>query len=510
MASADKGRLLRAHVFSTLCFLSGVAYLLWLTQHLNPFQPVMSGLFYAAEVVCFALFAVAAFDVWRLRFKPPTPIEAPNVLTHSVDVFIPTCGEPIEVVRATMAAAKVIHWSGPLTHYVLDDKGDPEVRDLAHTLGFVYLSRPVEGVPNENAKAGNLNFGLSRSSGDFVLVLDADQVPEPDIVSVLASYMKFDDVAFVQSRQHFILPEGDPFFNEDTVFYGTVQSGFDEANTVISCGSGVLYRREALEDIDGFATWNLVEDLTTSYTLHAAGWKSFYVPHSMAVGLAPDTVQGYYRQRGQWALDTMRLMWWRSPLFKRGLTWEQRLVYLTIGVSYLTAGFVVPFFFCIPIWTYLTGDFVLSGDIRTFAALRVLYFVFMALAMQSLFEGRQPARQFRSLSGMFPIYAVNTFKALFYPPGRKPGYTSNNAATGARINWPAWVLLAPQIVLVLANAVLPYYAVLAGTSPVKYVFVNCFISALCIWSLWPVLETGFLPKRYPDSLNMKVVYGVES
>ena len=99
--------------------------------------------------------------------------------------------------------------------------------------------------------------------------------------------MRFPRVAFVQSRQSYLVPEGDPFFNEDRVFYGAVQLAMDSHDTVIACGSAVLYRRAALDDIGGFAIWNLVEDLTTSYHLHARGWKSFYYPFALSEGLAP-------------------------------------------------------------------------------------------------------------------------------------------------------------------------------------------------------------------------------
>ena len=178
--------------------------------------------------------------------------------------------------------------------------------------GAVYLSRPGKNIPNENAKAGNLNFGLAHSHGDCVLILDADHVAQPNIVEVLTGYMKFERVAFVQSRQQFVVPEGDPFFSSDAVFYGSFLSGCDSTNAAISCGSGVLYRRKALEELGGFATWNLVEDLTTSYELRQAGIPSMCRMPSIT-GMAPDTIAGVYRQRRQWALDTIRLCLFGTP-----------------------------------------------------------------------------------------------------------------------------------------------------------------------------------------------------
>jgi cellulose synthase (UDP-forming) len=104
----------------------------------------------------------------------------------SVDVFIPCCGEPFQVIRTTIRAASQLRWSGPFTLYVLDDKNLPEVRRITEAFEAVYLSRPGEGLTNEDAKSGNLNFGFAHSQGDFILVLDADHISEPHTLEVLS------------------------------------------------------------------------------------------------------------------------------------------------------------------------------------------------------------------------------------------------------------------------------------------------------------------------------------
>ena len=183
----------------------------------------------------------------------------------------------------------------------------------------------------------------------------------------------------------------------------------------------------------GFATWNLVEDLTTSYNMHAAGWKSLYYQYPLSVGLSPMNVWGVYRQRGQWALDTLRLFFWDNPLFKRGLDAFGRTSYLIIALAYLCAAFVFPFFFVVPIWSYLTGGNVLYRHELEFAAYRGLYFVCMALAMHYLFRGRQAGKQFQVLTGLFPVYARAAVLALLYPSRRQRAYRPNNESGPRRV-----------------------------------------------------------------------------
>lgn len=513
MDREDRSRRLWARMYSILCFLTGGIYLIWVTFNLNPTEPWMTTAFFCAELACFGLFLVANISVWRPRFKPPSGHPAREIIHCSVDVFIPCCGEPLQVIRTTVRAASQIRWSGPFTLYVLDDKNLLEVRRIAKAFGAVYLSRPGEGIPNDNAKSGNLNFGFARSHGDFILILDADHIARPNIMEVLSGYMKFESVAFIQSRQQFIVPEGDPFFSSDPVFYGAFLPGCDGTNSVISCGSGVLYRRKALEELGGFVTWNLVEDLTTAYQLHARGWRSFYMPHAFITGMAPDTIAGVYRQRGQWALDTLRLLIFDTPFLKRGMPWRIRMTYLTIGMAYFCTGFVFPFFYVVPLWTYLTGSVVVTGNVVEFFGLRLAYFLAMTLAMHWLYRGQQPGRQFRALTGLFPVYIGAFLKVLCYPPGRKPGYKVSNQEENLRRKrhtLPDVILVLPQLLLFLANASLPYVAVLTGSAPAKPIFINVFISAVALWTLWPVLEATFGPTHYSEDLNMRTVYGFES
>ena len=185
------------------------------------------------------------------------------------------------------------------------------------------------------------------------------------------------------------MPEGDPFYNSDKVFYETIQLNNDQANAVISCGSGVMYRRRALQEMDGFATWNLVEDFTSSYELASRGWEGVYYPHALSRGLAPTTLAGVYRQRFQWCLDTMRVFFWDNPLFKSGLSWPQKTRFLCIMMSYLAGGLVFPLFYAVPLLVYCRGQSCVIGDELTYGILRGAYLLTTILMFRySLFRQR--------------------------------------------------------------------------------------------------------------------------
>lgn len=503
MDREDRRARIRSRFLAVATLASGAAYITWLFFTANPHHPWMAGVFIAAEILCLLLFVAASYTVWSLRYKPAEGLPIGEAAT--VDVFVTVCGEPVDVIRATVEGVAAIEWPGVLTVYLLDDGESEAVQLLAERYRFHYLCRKRPGVRITDAKAGNLNFGLDHSTGDFILVLDADQVPHPRILHALAGYMRFPQVGFIQSRQLFRVPEGDPFFNLDRVFYEAVQLGYDDRSNALSCGSGVLYRRAALVQINGFSSWNVVEDLTTSYDLHSAGWHSFYYPHPVTVGLAPSEIWGVYRQRSQWALDTMRLFFWDNPLLKRGLRWPSRMSYLVIPLSYLSAGFVFPFFFFIPVWTYLTGGSVLAGDELEFVVMRGIYFALMALALRSLFRRHQAGRQFQMLVGLFPVYAAGTFRAMAYPRSRSTRYVPNNAVR-ARTRRPAFVAVLPQLTLIAANAVLPFYALIERTAEPRLILSNAVISAGAMWSLLPVVFAALGKKVWREEQEPHAVH----
>ena len=184
-----------------------------------------------------------ALTMWRLKDRgepPPTP---PGL---TVDVFITTYNEPIDLVMETALAARAIRY--PHTTWVLDDGARPELRRLAEEHGLGYVSRGPEwdGMPR-HAKAGNLNNALQETQGEFLLILDADQIPDPLILDRTLGYFSHRRVALVQTPQWFFnVPESDPLGSQAPLFYGPIQQGKDGWNAAFFCGSNAILRREAL------------------------------------------------------------------------------------------------------------------------------------------------------------------------------------------------------------------------------------------------------------------------
>jgi cellulose synthase (UDP-forming) len=492
----------RARFFSLMALLVGSAYLAWLGRLVSISRGALDLFFFIAEALSYLLLCLLCYSTWTLRPNSP---ENPESQDHfSVDIFVPCCGEPLEIVATTLRAVQRINYR-PLEVYVLDDGASQGVAALAYSLGFHYLSRTQAGLPRQDAKSGNLNFGLSRSHGDLILVLDADQVPSPEILEHLVPIFRRRQVAYVQSKQAFFLPEGDPFYNSDKVFYETIQLHNDQANAVISCGSGVIYRRRALQEMEGFATWNLVEDFTSSYELVSRGWEGEYYPHALSRGLAPTTLAGVYRQRFQWCLDTMRIFFWDNPLFKSGLSWHQKTRFLFIMMSYLASGLVFPLFYAVPLAVYCRGHSCIIGDELTYGVLRGAYLLFTILMFHFLFIGKEPLKQFKMLCSLFPVHTLAILAALLYPPGRKPTYRVNNVNSLTHVS--PWWHLTPHLGFIFLHLGLPVAALMRGWCEPRLVFFNSLFSAVIIWILGDLVWAVIIRPRWVPAMDPRRVYG---
>ncbi|MEP7737807.1 glycosyltransferase family 2 protein [Nocardioides sp. 31GB23] len=181
--------------------------------------------------------------MWRLKERGDAPAAPPGL---TVDVFIATYNEPIDLVMRTARAAKDITY--PHRTWVLDDGNRPEMRAAAEAEGIGWLTRSADwaGMPR-HAKAGNLNNALLATDGEFLLILDADQVPLPEILDHTLGYFADERMALVQTPQWFVnVPASDPLGSQAPLFYGPIQQGKDGWNAAFFCGSNAVIRREAL------------------------------------------------------------------------------------------------------------------------------------------------------------------------------------------------------------------------------------------------------------------------
>lgn len=421
--------------------MSGTNYLWWRRLSLQGAHPYGIALL-TAEVLSFVFLWFTILLLMKVR-RRTEPVPPPF---GTLDVFIPVAGEPIEIVEATLVKALAIAY--PHQTYLLNDGFMANTADwmnvnhLARRYGVKCFTRKG-GV---RGKAGNLNHALKRTHGEFIAVIDADHQADIGLAHQTVGYFHDPDIGFVVTPQNFKMESKDVLGNRELAFYRFIQPAKDAVGAAFSCGNGALYRRSALASIGGFSEWNLVEDLHTSYRLHAAGWKSVYHPSPVTTGLTPETASAFAKQRLGWATDSLRMLLWDNPLKERRLGWTQRLHYFWTTFFYLVMTLQIVFM-AGPLLNAFLGVAVMRPPSMDSYLLHAVPYFTLLVAYTGALGGIQDglAAIFKSLY-LSPIYILALFRAATAIRG-KPPITSKKRSSGF-----SWLLMPQYLILGLMVA----------------------------------------------------------
>ncbi|MFJ6385715.1 glycosyltransferase family 2 protein [Kitasatospora sp. NPDC092039] len=424
-------------------------------------------------------------DSHDLLLRAWSPARAP-----SVDLLLPTAGEPLAVLDNAYRHTAAVQWPGELTVLVLDDAGRPEVRRLAESYGFQYRARPDRG---RFKKAGNLNHGLAEGTGEIVAVLDADFCPRPDFLHHLVPYLDNPGVGIVQSPQCFDTDADMSWLERaagatQEIFYRWIQPSRDAQDGTVCCGTNALYRRAALQRIGGFAEIDHSEDLYTGLALARAGWATRYVPALVAKGMSPTGLPAFISQQYRWCLGSLALV--RDPDFRKGpLPRSARLCFWNGILGYVTSAVNV---FAVPL-PALIMLFFRPEEIQPWQVLPFLPPIWVALVLlpaMSRTRWRFEVTRVQLLGGLCHVvaiaHALRRRSADWVPTGAVSG-GSSLARTVARIGvgWLGFVVLAGVAGLVRAALLYgwqPYWALAGLLALTAYTMVPL------IRELWPLLN----------------------
>jgi cellulose synthase (UDP-forming) len=273
---------------------------------------------------------------WRPRQMP------------SVDIFLPVCGEPPELLANTWhyVAGLVRAYPGPATAWVLDDGADPRARALASEAGLRYVVRLDRG---KDKKSGNLRSAFSWTSGEFFVVLDADFAPRPDFLAETLPYFDDSRVAIVQTPQFFRTSAAQTWVERaagavQEVFYRAIQTSRNRLGASICVGTCAVYRRASLEDQGGTTLIAYAEDVHTGLDVRREGWDLQYVPVVLTAGTCPSTLDAFARQQYRWCTGSTSTVL-TSRLWSVPMTHRARMTYVSGFCYYAStaaAVFAVP------------------------------------------------------------------------------------------------------------------------------------------------------------------------
>jgi cellulose synthase (UDP-forming) len=400
----------RAMVMAAVCAVLAIWYLSWLLGGAQVGNPALFALLIAAEG--FNLTQAVGFW-WTCSHQRMRPGRAPTG-EEAVDVLIPAYDEPLDVVEPTVAGAAALQ-GADVRVWLLDDGRRSEMEDMAARHGVGYLTRSE----NVGAKAGNLNNALRVTSAPFVAVLDCDHTPRPEFLERTVGYLEDFGIAFVQTPQYYANADDGPIAAaaaaQQNLFFGPIARGKDGLDSIFCCGTNVVFRRSALEEVGGFSEDSVTEDFELSVRLHEAGWRSVYVPELLACGLGPEDMASYVSQQQRWARGCLGAI----PLVLRSrLPWRMRLQYL-LSATYFLTGLTLLIYMSLPVIRIATGAQPLAAATADQFLLHFAPYYVGALATVALAGyGTYTYQAFALAAGSFWIHVQAAFNSLLRRPAR--------------------------------------------------------------------------------------------
>lgn len=345
------------HVLYWLALVSSLLYIGWRLFFTLPFTygtfSTICGVMLVVAEMMGIFEALQQFHGMKNNYEPKQPILNDKSMYPHVDVFIATYNESSELLYKTINGCQHMDYpdKSKVHIFLCDDGNRLEMRKLADNMQIGYLTREE----HIDAKAGNLNNALLHTSSPLIATFDADMIPLHDFLMEMVPYFflpYFEEkdgiwkqkqtpdehhVGFIQAPQSFYNADLFQYYlyaegkvpNEQDYFYRDVQLARNGTNSAIYGGSNTIISREALEAIGGFFTGVITEDFATGISIQAKGYHCYAISKILAIGLSPTDLKSLITQRERWARGCIQTLKKVHFLFKKGLTFGQKISYLS-------------------------------------------------------------------------------------------------------------------------------------------------------------------------------------
>lgn len=289
-----------------------------------------------------------------------------------VTMQLPIFNEVYVVERLLKSVSEIDYPKDLLQIQVLDDSTD-DTRELTgrcvqELQGRGFNVELIHRTDRTGFKAGALETGLASAQSDFVCILDADFVPNPDLLQKTIHFFTDPKIGMIQTRWGHL--------NRGYSLLTRVQAMFLDGHLLLEQtarsrsgrffnfnGTAGLWRRSCIDEAGGWQHDTLTEDLDLSYRAQLAGWKFIFLPDVITPAELPVDMNGFKSQQHRWTKGSVQTCKKLLPTI-----WRSDLP-LTIKIeatAHLTSNFAYLLLACLCVLLHPSTGGPQTGWLRTF------------------------------------------------------------------------------------------------------------------------------------------------
>jgi cellulose synthase/poly-beta-1,6-N-acetylglucosamine synthase-like glycosyltransferase/glycosyltransferase involved in cell wall biosynthesis/O-antigen/teichoic acid export membrane protein len=348
---------------------------------------ILSGIYFIDVVFNLFVILKSLYLPPELKFEAS---EIKNLISEFLPVYSILCPlfREAKVLPGFIDSIEKLNWpKEKLDVLLLLEEDDEETISTAASLNLPFYVRTII-VPNSEPKTKPkaCNFGLSKAIGEYLVIFDAEDRPEPDqLKKAYLGFKKTDEnVVCLQAKLNYFNPHQNLltrlFTAEYSLWFDVMLTGLQSINTTIPLGgTSNHFKINAIKNLEGWDPFNVTEDCDLGVRIFKKGLKTAIID-STTWEEANSNVANWLRQRSRWIKGYLQtyLVHNRNPIqFVKKHGWHAFIFQLIIGAR-MAFMLINPILWLLT-FSYFTLYSLVGPTIESFYPSIVLYMAVISL-----------------------------------------------------------------------------------------------------------------------------------
>lgn len=236
-----------------------------------------------------------------------------------VSILIPAHNEEKVIGRTLLSMLALNYPKDKLEIIVINDNSSDNSAKILTGIKEKHPERNIKIINTTKANGGRgksnaLNIGFAESTGEYIAVYDADNTPEKDALLHLVTAITADDTLGAvtgkfrtRNKNVNLLTR---FINIETLSFQWISTGgrWKLFRLCMIPGTNFIVRRSILDEVGGWDTNALAEDIEISVRIYLMGHVIKFLPQAVTWEQEPQTLAVWFKQRSRWVKGNIYVM----------------------------------------------------------------------------------------------------------------------------------------------------------------------------------------------------------